>query len=204
MAYLLGVEVKEIYIYPLGGISKFNMDLNIKIFEELLILVMGPIFQFIAYFILLKIIPNRKDIINIYHFGILSFNLLPIYPLDGGKLMNLLFNKFIPYKLSLRLINIISYLIILSILIFIKKTTNIIVMVILLLFLVIKESKRIKYLYNKFLLERYLNKYKFNKSKIITNTDHFYRERNHLINKNNKYYLEEEYLENLYKNNKKS
>ena len=30
MAYILGIEVKEIYIYPLGGISKFNLDLNEK------------------------------------------------------------------------------------------------------------------------------------------------------------------------------
>jgi len=200
MAYLLGVEVKEIYIYPLGGISKFNMDLNISINKELLILIMGPIFQFVAYFILFSIMPLKKELISIYHYSILSFNLLPIYPLDGGKLLNLVFNRFIPYKLSLNIINIMSYFIILGIFIFTNKTTNIIIMIILLIFLVIKESKRIKYNYNKFLLERYLNNYSFKDKKIITNSNNFYRDKKHIIKENNKYYLEKEYLEKLYKN----
>ena len=34
MAYLLGIKIEKIYIYPLGGISKFNMDLNISIKKE--------------------------------------------------------------------------------------------------------------------------------------------------------------------------
>ena len=178
------------------------MDLNISILKEFLILIMGPIFQFIAYFILLSIMKDNYNLIRIYHYSILSFNLLPIYPLDGGKLLNLLLNRFIPYKLSLNIINIISYLIIISIFIFTKKNTNIIIMIIILLFLVIKERRKIKYIYNKFLLERYLNNYKFKSSKIITNNNNFYRSKRHLINKNNKYYLEKEYLEKLYNNKK--
>ena len=59
MAYLLGIKIDEIYIYPLGGISKFNMDLNISIKKELLILINGPLFQYLAYLILLIIMPNR-------------------------------------------------------------------------------------------------------------------------------------------------
>ena len=200
MAYLLGVEVKEIYIYPLGGITKFNMDLNISIKKELLILMMGPLFQFIAYFILIIIMPTRQELIHIYHYSILTFNLLPIYPLDGGKLLNLLLNNFISYKLSLNIINIISYLTIICIFIFTNKTANIIIMIILLLFLVTKEKKRINYIYNKFLLERYLKNYNFRKDRIIENVDSFYRDSLHIINENNNYYLEKEYLEKLYKN----
>ena len=204
MAYLLGIKIEEIYIYPLGGISKFNMDLNISILREFLILIMGPIFQFMAYLILLVIMPDKTKLISIYHFGILSFNLIPIYPLDGGRLLNLLLNRYIPYKLSLNIISIISYFIIILIFFYSNKTTNIFVMLIFLFFLVIKESKKKNYIYNKFLLERYIKNYNFKSTKIITSINNFYRDKIHLINKNNNYYLEKEYLEKLYKNNKKS
>ncbi len=199
MAYLLGIKIDEIYIYPLGGISKFNMDLNISIIKELLILINGPLFQFIAYFVLLKILPNKKDIINIYHYSILSFNLLPIYPLDGGKLLKLLFNKIFPYKYSLKLIINLSYLILLIILIISKKNINLLVMTSLLLILITKEKNKIDYIYNKYLLERYLNNYKFKNTKIINNINSLYRDNNHIINKDNNYYLEKEYLEKIYK-----
>lgn len=199
MAYLLGIKIDEIYIYPLGGISKFNMDLNISIKKELLILINGPLFQFIAYFVLLKILPNKKDIINIYHYSILSFNLLPIYPLDGGKLLKLLFNKIFSYKYSLKLIINLSYLILLIILIISKKNINLFVMTSLLLILITKEKNKIDYIYNKYLLERYLNNYKFKNTKIINNINSLYRDNKHIINKDDKYYLEKEYLEKKYK-----
>lgn len=199
MAYLLGIKIDEIYIYPLGGISKFNMDLNISIIKELLILINGPLFQFIAYFVLLKILPNKKDIINIYHYSILSFNLLPIYPLDGGKLLKLLFNKIFSYKYSLKLIINLSYLILLIILLISKKNINLFVMTSLLLILITKEKNKIDYIYNKYLLERYLNNYRFKNTKIINNINSLYRDKNHLIKKDDKYYLEKEYLEKKYK-----
>lgn len=198
MAYLLGLEVKEIYLYPLGGISKFNMDLNISIKKELLILINGPLFQFISYFILLGLLPSKKETINIYHYSILIFNLLPIYPLDGGKLLNLLFNKIICYKSSLKLSITISYIVLVIIFIYSYKNINTYIMTILLLFLIIKEHKRINYKYNKFLLERYLNNYNYKSIKIINSINKFYRNRKHLIYVNNIYYTEKEYLEKIY------
>ena len=65
-AKIFGIETDKIYIYPLGGISKFNMPLNTSPYKEFLILIMGPIFQNIAYFILLTIF-NDKNLILQYH-----------------------------------------------------------------------------------------------------------------------------------------
>lgn len=200
MAYILGIEVKEIYIYPLGGISKFNLDLNEKRYREFLILIMGPIFQILGSFILIKILPDSKKIINIYNLYILGFNLLTIYPLDGGKLLKILFDSIICFKNSFKLIIGISYILVFIIFISNKKITiNIIVMTIFLIILITKEKNKLNYYYQKFILERYLNNYKFKKSKIITNTNNFYRDRKHLIKSNDKYYLEKEYLEKIYK-----
>ena len=198
MALILKVEVDSIYIYPFGGISKFKMPLNIHPIKELFILVTGPLFQIIAYYVLVFLMPQYKEIIKIYHIGILYFNLLPIYPLDGGKLLALILELFIPYKSSLKLTIYISYLIVIIIMIPSKITLNLIIMGIFLLFTITKEHKKIKYIYNKFILERYLNNYRFKKSRIINNYYSFYRNKRHLIKENNNYYLEKEYIKKIY------
>ena len=194
-AKILGINVKYIYIYPLGGISKFNMLLNDYIWKELLILLAGPLTQNIAYIILINIFNRDREVILIYHLSILIFNLLPIYPLDGGRIVNLLFNIFIPYKKSLQLIIKISYITTLIIFIIQKNITiNIIVMLLFLLILIHKEEGKINFIYNKFLLERVMNNYNFKRRKMINNITNFYRNRTHLIKENGKYYEEKEYL----------
>lgn len=196
MAILLKVEVKKIYLYPLGGISKFFLPLNASYKKEFLILISGPIFQQLAKYFLIIILPKEQTIINIYHYGILFFNLLPIYPLDGGKLMNMFFSKFSSYKSSLYISVVLSYIMIILILIFTIKELklNIIVMLIFLITKVYAEQNKVNYIYEKFLLERYLNNYNFKNSKIITNTNAFYKNKSHIIKENNKYFLEKEYL----------
>ena len=42
-------NIDGIYIYPLGGITKFNTDINKPIVEELLVTLMGPIFQIVLF-----------------------------------------------------------------------------------------------------------------------------------------------------------
>ena len=200
MAYILGIKINEIYIYPLGGISKFNMDLNISIKKELLILINGPVFQHLAYLLLLILMPTKKDLINTYHYSILMFNLLPIYPLDGGKLVKLLLNKIITYKNSLKLIINLSYIVTIILFIINKKKISIFIMISLLIILITKEKNKIDYIYNKYLLERYLNNYGFKSNKIINNINNLYRGKYHLIHTNNKYIYEREYLEKIYKN----
>lgn len=200
MAYILGIKINEIYIYPLGGISKFNMDLNISIKKELLILINGPLFQHLAYLLLLIILPTKRELITTYHYSILIFNLLPIYPLDGGKLVKLLLNKVISYKNSLKLIICLSYIVTILLFIITKKNISIFIMISLLIILIKKEHNKIDYIYNKYLLERYLNNYNFKSNKIINNINNLYRDKIHLIYTNNKYVLEKEYLEKIYKN----
>ncbi|MBR5370425.1 MAG: hypothetical protein IK137_03895 [Bacilli bacterium] len=174
------------------------MDLNISIKKELLILINGPIFQHIAYLLLLVLIPTKKDLINTYHYSILMFNLLPIYPLDGGKLVKLFLNKIISYKSSLKLIIYLSYLVTILLLLISKKSINTYIMISFLLILITKEKNKIDYIYNKYLLERYLNNYSFKKNKIIYNINNLYRDKYHLIYINNKYILEKDYLDEIY------
>lgn len=204
LAYLLGGEVLKIYIYPLGGISKFRFDLNISIFKEFLILIFGPIFQFIAYYILINILKDYYSLITAYHYGILFFNLLPIYPLDGGKIVNLLLSVFISYKNSLFYTIFISFIMLMILLItgffYNYLTLNFIVIILFLLYKMIFEYRQINFLYERFLLERYLNRYNFKRSSIVFGIDSFKRDRRHLVKIDDKYYLEHDLLEKKYKN----
>ena len=62
------------------------------------------------------------------------------------------------------------------------------------------EWKNKRYLTDKFLLERYLHKYKFKKRKNVSSIDDFMRNRTHLIKVGNKYYTEKEVLYNKFNN----
>ncbi len=176
-----------------------NMDLNINPFKELLILIMGPLFQVLAYLLLCLVF--NKEIVKMYHYGILIFNLLPIYPLDGGKILNIFLNVFFPYKKTYNLVIKISYL--LAIIIYLsnkKLSINMIITYIMLIVLIRKEDLKEDILYQKFLLERYLHKYNYKKNKIIYNIKNMYRYKNNIIKENNIKYSEKEYLNKKYNN----
>lgn len=196
-AFIFKVKVDKIYLYPFGGISKFYLPINISFIKELIILIAGPLFQIIFSKILVALFYKYSIIINVLNKAILLFNMLPIYPLDGGKLFNLIITKIFPYKKSMILSIYISYI---TIFIYIvinihELKLTIISTAILLLIKVSREKRNIAFNYEKFLLERYLNNYKFKDCIIIKNDNNFFRYKAHLVLENNKYYTENEYLE---------
>ena len=203
IAILFGLETDKIYIYPLGGISKINIPLNTNFYKEFIILIMGPIFQNIGYILLIMII-NDNILVTRIHLGILLFNLLPIYPLDGGKLVNLIMNKIIPYKLSYRIIIYISYLFNIIILFCNKKISiNMILIYMMLIIIIRKEQNKEKFIYNKFLLERYLNHCHYKKNIIIKNENNFYKTKNNILYDGKNYYSEKTFLTKKFKKNQK-
>ena len=200
---------EKIVIYPFGGITKLNIPINTKISKELLVAISGVIFQSIYYLIILFLYKNNIirtyifDIFNNYHYSILFFNLLPIHPLDGSKLINLIISKFFPYKLTLKLtiiISIITAIIVIKINYYKFNYTTILIITII-VDNIIKYSKNINYYFNKFLLERYLYKYRFPKNKNINKIDNMYKEKYHIIKENNHYLTEKEYLKRRFKGN---
>ncbi len=193
-----GWNIDKIYIYPYGGYSKFNEDINRPLKEEFMILLMGPVFQIIYYFIFKNIFISD---FTVFHYSILLFNLLPIYPLDGGKLINIMFSCKFSYLNSFKITMIISYVVLLFIGVnFYDKlnSLNMAMIGLLVLFKLIEEHRKIGYYFNKFLLERYLKKYNFKKNKTIKNIDNMIRDTKHIIKEKNIYYTEKEYLTKRY------
>ena len=197
-------NLKNITIYPFGGCVKFDDKLNRPIKEELLILISGPLFQILFFFFLYYLFSKgyityrNINIIKKYHYTLLIFNLLPIYPLDGGRILNLIFNYFIPYKKSNKIIIIISIVAMMIALCF-YKNINFFLMGILLFIEIISYLNRQDYLYNRFLLERFINNYNYKKYKIIKNKDLMYKDKRHIILYKDKYVTEKEYLNDRFK-----
>lgn len=206
IATALNFKVEKIIIYPYGGLTKINDLINRNISEELLIATAGVIFQYIFYIFITifykygLIRAYTHNLYTIYNSQMIFFNLLPIYPLDGGKIIGLLLNKYLPYNHSNLLTIIISLLIItlISFLNLYKKNYSYLMTIALLFTYLYKFYKNRKYLYHHFLLERYLYNIEYPKKKIIRNIKHMYKNKTHLINTNNTYIEEKEILTKLF------
>ena len=202
IAKILKFNVDKITIYPYGGITKIKDLINKDINKELLVAISGIIFQTIFYIFIIFL--NKENIVRNYTLDIFTkynkclifFNLLPIYPLDGSKILNLILSKVFNYNLSNKLtvyISIITILIFLSNNIYNYNYSYIIAISILLKYL-IEYIKNLKHIYNKFLLERYIYNIKYKDTIIINNKNKMFKNKNHIIRINNKYIKEQKYL----------
>lgn len=199
----------KIVIYPFGGITKINNLINTPISKELMVAVSGILFQSIYYLLIIVLYQNnilRAYLFNLfttYHYSILFFNLLPIYPLDGSKILNLILSKYLPYKLTIKLTIIISIITAAIVIKFnyYKLNYTMILIISVIVDNLIKYYKNINYFFNKFLLERYLHKFELSKTKKINKIDHMYKEKYHIIKEKNHYLTEKQYLKRRFKGN---
>lgn len=176
---------------PFGGLTIFNNKINHSLKEELFVSLSGPIFQLI-----IGLFIKDNTLLNI-HYSLLLFNLIPIYPLDGSKIVNVIFNSFLSFYSSLKLIIYLSYIMILLV---ILKYNNILLYLIMLLILykVVLEHKNIKEIFNKFLLERYLSNFNYKKTKKITKLKQMSLNKKHLFRIKNTWLTEKEILKKVF------
>lgn len=190
-------NISKVVILPFGGMTVFEEHLNRPWKEEFFIAIAGPIYQILFYQILC-IFHFNTPLFQFYHYALLFFNLLPIIPLDGAKILNLLFQKWIPYQKSNFLVGWIS-IVIIGILFFLIYYYRNFVMFTFLFFLFIQILKQIKkqaYIFHKFILERYTYSFSFFKTKVVKGVQvHLMmRDYNHYFLENNRYLSEKEIL----------
>jgi Zn-dependent protease len=108
MARRLGWKVCDITIYPLGGLAKME-SANCNPREEILVTMAGPLVNLVLAFLfaiatIVTFMINQDAIATIIAFFallmmnliIFIFNLLPIFPMDGGRLLR----AFLTYRMG--------------------------------------------------------------------------------------------------------
>ena len=187
-------KIEEIVMIPFGFITIFNNKINGSILEEFIVTISGILFQTILIFII------KNPVINRYNLIILLFNLIPIYPLDGSKLLNQLCTLLLPFKLSHFILIIISFIFVPVVILYTRFNLMIIVIMILYIIKIIEELKNHNYIFNKFLFERYLYKIKFKRKKTIIGIKihKMYRNYTHIFKSENININEYEILERMF------
>lgn len=186
-------KIDKVILLPFGGITIFKELIDKPLKQEFIITILGPLFQLVFYLIF-----KDNSVFNHYNIAILLFNLLPIYPLDGSKILNVFLNKFISFKNS-HILTIVVSGITVTILLF-KIRYNLLLLLILFFLIVeiIKEIGKHKYYFNRFLLERYLYNYDYRKRKTITKLTQMKKQTKHLFKIGNNYFLEKEIINKLF------
>ena len=190
-------KINSIEIFPFGGVTKIDKLLNNSIIKDLLISIMGIIFQLFIFLITDNVVVLK------YNKYIMIFNLLPIIPLDGSKLLFEIYALIMPYKKVIKYYYLTSFIFIIIYFIFnYKYNLNNYMIIILFIYKTIEVIKNRNILYEKFILERALYDIKFNKvknknediSKYFKDTKYYYKYNNKIISDKeylkNKYYLD--------------
>lgn len=162
-------RLSKIVLLPFGGVAVVDEHGNRPIHEELVVILAGPlqhVWMMGAALLLLEtgfIHDKLFDLFMFHNLMILLFNLLPIWPLDGGKLLFLLFTIIHPFKKAHRtMIYFSGCFLILLITVTIIQFPEQLSLWLVISFLVAahyKEWKQHPYVFLRFLLERYTNTY---------------------------------------------
>ena len=121
IARIFGCKVLKIVIYPYGGKCVLEDYVNRDLHEELLIAMAGVVVQFLFYLFVcfiheMGVIRDyTMNLFTLYNQQMIFFNLLPIYPLDGGRIVHLFLCFLFPYYFSNLICIVSSFLVIIGI-----------------------------------------------------------------------------------------
>ncbi|MTW84199.1 stage IV sporulation protein FB [Virgibacillus dakarensis] len=165
MALLYKWRIRSIMLWIFGGVMDTDEHGNRPLREEMLVTIAGPFQNIILYGIIFVVSagevlpPSIITMLLHYNTLILLFNLLPIWPLDGGKFLFLLLSSLLPYQKAYHSVIIVSLLACTSLLLLQLFVFPFTLSSFLLILFLLKENrmdwKQRYYVFMRFLLNRY-------------------------------------------------
>ncbi|TCS96494.1 site-2 protease family protein [Hazenella coriacea] len=106
-AWSYGWRIHSMQLLPFGGVAKMEEWGTVSAQEEMIVALAGP-FQHMWMIIISYLFyftgfwsKGWTDYFILCNFLIAGFNLLPIYPLDGGRVIQALLSYLMPYRLCI-------------------------------------------------------------------------------------------------------
>lgn len=169
---LFRIRIKSIRLYALG----FLMDIenkNMKFYQEFFIYSGGILFNLLSLLIF-------QDNMKPYIWAVILINLLPIFPLDGNRILNALLSVILPYRIALYATHIFALISLCTIsVLFFRRMDCLLLLNILYLWIIeCRELKNIEYGYSSFVLYRYLYAPAFRKKRVrfrVNNDRYLYK-----------------------------
>lgn len=158
-------RVNKVMLWIFGGVMDTDEHGNRPVIEEFIVTIAGPFQHVIIYFFMLiisslSLLPSSIiSTILIYNTTIFVFNLLPIWPLDGGKILFFLISKKLSFQKAYHVIIILSmalcFIIIIVQLLFFPFTLSAFLIMVFLIIENRSEWKNRHFVFIRFLLNRY-------------------------------------------------
>jgi len=112
-----GVHVRRILLMPIGGMAEFD-SIPRRPMQEFVITIAGPAVNFVIVGVLWFVLPENEVLYySIGHLVLLlfwanlmmgTFNLLPAFPMDGGRILRALLATRLPYLRATRIASIVG------------------------------------------------------------------------------------------------
>lgn len=163
-----GIKVREIELLPFGGVAKLEGNIELDPLIEIYVAVAGPITS--GFLVLLGLVMEKTGIGNQQwlpffircNLMLLAFNLVPAFPLDGGRVFRAITSFRFGLKKAtdnaVRLSQAISIVLavagIYSIFLTHGKDINLLIIAIFLLYCALKEKGSAMYIFMKFLTKK--------------------------------------------------
>jgi len=161
-------RIKRILLLPFGGVADTDECGNRPLKEEIIVSLAGPIqhvWLVLVAFLLAKLGMMNEELFKLffeYNAAIFLINLLPIWPLDGGKLLFAAFTMYSSFGKAFEKVLLFSFgstaILMLFILLAAPYQISLWMIALFLIYSLANEWKHRKYMVMRFLLERYYGK----------------------------------------------
>lgn len=198
MAKIFKRKIIKVELLPFGGMTKFEGKISEDIFEDLLIAIGGVLTQTILGYVML-ILGSKGSIedglftfLNTYNIFIIGFNLIPICPLDGYKIVKLFAELFVPYRIAYTVSIFISITFLLGAGVFYSDILiNNVFVLIFLIITFVGEVKMRRFVEMKFYIERMNYEFFYSKVEIESMKKMFKNRTNYIKGQHERRYLKD-------------